>query len=118
MSWRVQIAEELEPEFSSMQLEFQNAILTMTRLLRQFGPQLGRPRVSTLNGSRHANMREMRLSAVGGEWRVGYSFDPVRRAMLLAAGDRSGGSGRRFCRELIREADERFDRYLARLAGG
>ena len=88
----------------------------MTRLLRQFGPQLGRPQVDTLNGSRHANMKEMRFGASGGEWRVAFAFDPVRCAMLLVAGDKSGGSERRFYRELIRRADERFDRHLARLA--
>ena len=116
MDWRVQIAEDFEPEFFALQQEVQDTILTMTRLLRQFGPQLGRPQVDTLNGARHANMKEMRLSAAGGEWRVAFAFDPVRRAMLLVAGDKSGGSGRRFYRELIRKADERFDRHLARLA--
>ena len=115
MSWRVQIAGEFEPEFFALHLEVQDAILTMTRLLQQFGPQLGRPRVDTLNGSRHANMKEMRLGAAGGEWRVAFAFDPARRAILLVAGDKSGSSGRRFYRELIRKADERFDRHLARL---
>ena len=92
----MQIAEEFESEFFVLQSEFQDAILTMTRLLRQFGPQLGRPQVDTLNGSRHANMKEMLLSAAGGKWRVAFAFDSVRRAMLLVAGDKSGGSGRRF----------------------
>ena len=94
----------------------QDTILTMTRLLRQFGPQLGRPQVDTLNGSRHANMKELRFSAAGGAWRVAFAFDPVRRAMLLVAGDKSGGGERRFYRALIAKADERFDRHLARLA--
>ena len=58
------------------------------------------------SGSRRANMKEMRFSAAGGEWRVAFAFDPARRAMLLVAGDKSGGSGRR------------FDRHLARLADG
>ena len=116
MSWSVEIAEEFEPEFFALQQDVQDSILTMTRLLRQFGPQLGRPRVDTLNGSRHANMKELRLSAAGGEWRVAFAFDPVRRAMLLVAGDKSGGSERRFYRALIARADARFDRHLARLA--
>ncbi len=71
--------------------------------------------MDALNGSRHANMKEMRTSA-GGKCRVAFAFDRVRRAMLLVAGDKSGGSGHRFYRELIRKADERFDRHLARLA--
>ncbi|MCY4270744.1 MAG: addiction module toxin RelE, partial [Gammaproteobacteria bacterium] len=35
---------------------------------------------------------------------------------LLVAGDKSGGSERRFYRALVRKADDRFDRHLARLA--
>jgi len=49
--------------------------------------------VDTLNGSRHANIKELRLSAAGGKWRVAFAFDPEHRAMLLVAGDKSGGSG-------------------------
>lgn len=81
----------------------------------RFGPQLGRPHVDTLKGSRHANMKELRLSAGDGEWRVAFAFDPVRRAVLLVAGEKSGGSQRRFYRTLIRKADERFDRHIARI---
>ncbi|MDE2812673.1 MAG: type II toxin-antitoxin system RelE/ParE family toxin [Gemmatimonadota bacterium] len=96
-----------------MPLEVRRSILTHSRLLREHGPQLGRPRVDTLDGSRHANMEEMRFGAAGGEWRVVFAFDPVRRAMLLMAGDKSGDGERRFYRELIRKADERFDRHIA-----
>ena len=52
--------------------------------------ELGRPRADTLSGSRHANMKEMRFSAADGEWRL--AFDPARNAVLLVAGDKSGGS--------------------------
>jgi hypothetical protein len=90
-------------------------ILALARLLQQLGPQLGRPRADTLNGSRHANMKELRFSAADGEWRVAFAFDPKRKAILLVAGDKSGGSEKRFYRELIRKADDRFDAHLARL---
>src|SRR5437879_4719611 len=53
----------------------------------------------------HANMKELRFSAADGEWRVAFAFDPKRKAMLLVAGDKSGGSEKRFYRELIRKAD-------------
>jgi hypothetical protein len=46
---------------------------------------------------------------------VAFAFDTKRNAILLVAGDKSGGSERRFYRELIREADDRFDAHLARL---
>ena len=90
-------------------------ILAHARLLQQFGPKWGRPRVDTLNASRHANMKELRLSAADGEWRVAFAFDTNRRAILLVAGDKSGGSQKRFYKQLVARADDRFDAHLARL---
>lgn len=118
MRWVVEIGHEFEPEFRSLPKDVQTEILALARLLQQFGPQLGRPRVGTLKDSRHANMKELRFSAAGGEWRVAFVFDTRRRAILLVAGDKSGGSQRRFYRDLIRKADERFDAHLGRIKKG
>ncbi len=115
MSWVVEIGDEFEPEFDELHEDVQTEILALARLLQQFGPQLGRPRVDTLKGSRHANMKELRFSAADGEWRVAFAFDAKRKAVLLVAGDKSGGSEKRFYRDLIRKADDRFDAHLARL---
>jgi hypothetical protein len=112
--WAVEIGDEFEPEFDALPEQAQTEILALSLLLEQFGPALGRPRVDTLNGSRHANMKELRFRAADGEWRVAFAFDPKRRAILLVAGDKSGGSEKRFYRELIRKADDRFDAHLAR----
>jgi hypothetical protein len=112
VSWIVEVSDQFKPEFSALQEDVRMEILALTRLLQQFGPQLGRPRVDTLNRSRHANMKELRFSAADGEWRVAFAFDPKRRAILLVAGDKSGVSEKRFYRELIRKADERFDAHL------
>ena len=60
-------------------------------------------------------MKELRFSAAGGEWRVAFAFDTRRKGILLIAGDKSGGSEKRFYRELLRKADNRFDAHLARL---
>lgn len=114
MSWAVEIGNEFEPEFDVLHEDVQTEILALSRFLQQFGPQLGRPRVDTLKGSRHANMKELRFSAAGGEWRVVFAFDRKRKAILLVAGDKSGAGEKRFYRELIRKADERFDAHLAR----
>jgi hypothetical protein len=76
---------------------------------------LGRPRVDTLKGSRHSHLKELRFSAAAGEWGVAFAFDPRRRAILPVAGDKSGGSEKRFYRELIRKADDRLDAHLGRL---
>jgi len=76
---------------------------------------LGRPRVDTLNGSRHANMKELRFSAADGAWRLAFAFDPKRKAILLVAGDKSGGSEKKFYKQLIAKADKRFDAHLDRM---
>lgn len=59
-------------------------------------------------------MKELRFDAADGAWRVAFAFDPRRQAILLVAGDKSGGSEKRFYRSLIATADERFDEHLAR----
>ena len=115
MEWVVEIGDEFDPELDALHEEVQTEILALSRLLQLFGPQLGRPRVDTLNGSRHANMKELRFSAADGEWREAFAFDTERKAILLVAGDKSGGGERRFYRGLIRKADERFDAHLTRL---
>ena len=118
MKWAVEMADEFKPEFDALHEYVRTEVLALSLVIQEFGPQFGRPRVDTLKGSRHANMKELRFSAAGGEWRVAFAFDPRRRAILLVAGDKSGGSERRFYRELIRKADDRFDAHLARIRRG
>jgi hypothetical protein len=101
VSWIVEISDKFKPEFFELHENVQTEILALARLLQQFGPQLGRPRVDTLKGSRHTNMKELRFSAADGEWRVAFAFDPKRKAILLVAGDKSRVSERKFYRELI-----------------
>ena len=57
-------------------------------------------------------MKELRFDANDGVWRVAFVFDAKRQAMLLVAGDKSGGSEKRFYRQLIKKADTRFDEHL------
>jgi hypothetical protein len=115
MLWVVRLGPELEAELAELSQAVRIELLAQAGLLQRFGPRLERPRVDTLNGSKHANMKELRFDADGGVWRVAFAFDPRREAILLAAGDKSGGSEQRFYRQLIRKADLRFDEHLARV---
>jgi hypothetical protein len=115
VKWVVGIGDEFQPEFEALAEEVQDELLAKTRLLQQFGPQLGRPTADTLNGSKHANMKELRFDAADGVWRAAFAFDPKRKAIVLVAGDKSGGSQTRFYKELIAKADVRFNAHLARL---
>ncbi|BAY66448.1 type II toxin-antitoxin system RelE/ParE family toxin [Calothrix sp. FACHB-1219] len=115
MSWVVEFHQDFEPEFDALPEEVQNKLLARASLLEAFGSELGRPQVDTLNGSRHSNMKELRFKAADGVWRVAFAFDPRRYAILLVAGDKSGGSEKRFYQQLIKIADDRFDAHLAQL---
>ena len=115
MSWDVQLYDAFDAEFEDLPEAIQDELLAHARLLEVSGPQLGRPRVDTLNGSKHANMKELRFNADDGVWRVAFAFDPERKAILLVCGDKSGGSEKRLYKRLIKIADERFDDHLSRL---
>ena len=58
-------------------------------------------------------MKELRCNADEGVWRIAFAFDPERKAILLIAGDKAGINQRRFCKNLIANADRRFDQHLA-----
>src|ERR1700733_10824781 len=116
MAWVIRFAAEFESQFAALSEAVRIELLAQAKVLEQFGPQTGRPRVDTLKGSRHANMKELRFDADNGVWRVAFAFDPARQAIVLVAGDKSGGNEARFYRNLIAKADQRFDAHLGRLA--
>jgi hypothetical protein len=115
MAWSVGFHTSFEAEFDQLDEEVQDEILALMGLLQEFGPRLARPHVDTLNGSKHANLKELRFKAANGAWRIAFAFDPERKAILLVAGDKSGGSERNFYKDLIAKADARFDEHLAEL---
>jgi hypothetical protein len=73
-----------------LELSDQEALLAAIRILRDEGPNLGRPLVDRIQGSRHRNMKELRPGSTGRtEVRVLFAFDKERRAILLVGGDKS-----------------------------
>src|SRR3546814_11871053 len=81
MSWEVQFDPAFDPEFDALPADVQDELLAQAKLLEAFGPKLGRPRVDTLKGSRHANMTELRFDAGDGVWRVAFAFAPTRKSV-------------------------------------
>ena len=115
MKWEVIFHEEFDKEFKVLDAGLQDELLAHAILVREFGPNLGRPTVDTLKGSTHANMKELRFDWEGEVWRVAFAFDPMRRAVLLVGGDKAGVDKKRFYKRLVAVADERYDRHLASL---
>ncbi|HRQ15104.1 MAG TPA: type II toxin-antitoxin system RelE/ParE family toxin [Promineifilum sp.] len=107
--------DEFDAEFDAFPKAVQDELLAQAKVIERFGPAAKRPRVDTLNGSKHSNMKELRFDADGGVWRVAFAFDPRRRAILLVGGDKSGVSEKRFYKRLVTVADERYDVHLARV---
>ncbi|MET7765408.1 type II toxin-antitoxin system RelE/ParE family toxin [Streptomyces sp. NPDC005393] len=55
------------------------------------GPTLGRPLVDRIQGTGNHHLKELRPGSSGSsEIRMPFAFDPVRRAVLLVAGDKAG----------------------------
>lgn len=76
------------------------------------GPGLGRPLVDTVEGSRHANMKELRpRSGRRVSIRILFAFDRQRQGVLLVAGNKAG-SWNNWCKTAVPEADDAFDMWL------
>lgn len=112
MHWTVLFHAEFDTEFHRLDTNLQDELLAHAKLLEQFGPNLGRPAVDTLKGSKHSNMKELRFRWQAEVWRIAFAFDPARSAILLVGGDKGGANERQFYRALIAAADRRFDRHL------
>ena len=116
MNWTVLFHDAFDAEFQELAESLQDELLAHAKLLSEFGPNLGRPTVDSLKGSKHANLKELRFGWEGGVWRVAFAFDPKRQAILLVSGDKGGSDQKRFYKRLIAVADERLNEHLATLA--
>jgi hypothetical protein len=91
--WRLLFHPQFGAEFREMPEETKVALGVVFDLLREFGPRLGRPQVDTLKGSRHGNMKEIRVQT-GADWyRLAFAFDPHQQAVVLC-GDQKAASAR------------------------
>lgn len=109
----VATADEFDEWFGPLGEECQAEIIAKVELLRLLGPQLGRPHADPLNGSKHANMKELRADTGRAVLRIAFAFDPAGAAILQIGGDKAGVNQKRFYKQLIARADALFDRYLA-----
>jgi hypothetical protein len=114
-SWEVEFHPACEAWADDLPQADAEALLAAIRVLRAEGPNLGRPLVDRIEGSRHANMKELRPGSTGRtEVRVLFAFDRRRRAILLVGGDKSK-DWKGWYREHVPIADDRFDERQARI---
>ena len=111
--WSVEITDEFESWWNEQADIVHEDVTAIVDLLEECGPALGRPHSGEIKGSRHKNMRELRVQSCGEPYRVLYAFDPRRTAVLLLAGCKTGND--RWYVENIPKADKLFDALLKEL---
>ncbi|MEV7677613.1 type II toxin-antitoxin system RelE/ParE family toxin [Streptomyces sp. NPDC088341] len=91
-----------------------NHVIAALERLQECGPALRRPTVGAVDGSRYRNMRELRpRSGASVSIRMLFVFDPVRRAVFLAAGNKAAGrQWAAWYPRAIKEADAKYTAYL------
>lgn len=110
MTWEVEVSDEFRDWYEALDAEEQDSVTYSVDLLHFSGPDLGRPYVDSVQGSRHSNMKELRVQHKGRPWRVLFAFDPRRKAYLVLAGDKTGNS--RWYEINVPRADAIYDRHL------
>lgn len=120
MAWLVVLHDDFDAEYEVLPESVREELAARLHVVAQFGPNLGRPTVDTLEGSKYPNMKELRFR-LDGLWRFAFAFDRERQAVILCGGDKKGENQKRFYRRLIETADGRFEAHLngsRRAAGG
>ena len=110
MAWEVEYTDEFELWWKSLTDDEQADVNASVELVELHGPQLGRPHVDTIKGSRHAHIKELRTQSGGKPLRTFFAFDPRRSAILLIGGDKTGD--KRFYDRIVPIADNLYDQYL------
>lgn len=105
------VTDEFKTWFDDLTELEQEAVGRAVGLLEERGVTLEFPISSGIKGSVYSGMRELRIQQGGNPFRVLYAFDPVRQAVLLVGGVKTG-KGNRWYVEAIRLADRLFGEYL------
>ncbi len=113
MTWDVEYTDEFGAWWQSLSEAEQESVAHTVGLLEALGPGLGHPHSSGINRSTHSHMRELRIQHQGAPYRVLYAFDPLRNAILLIGGNKTGDD--RWYDRFVPVADRLYDDHLGAL---
>jgi len=111
MAWEIETTSEYDNWFLEQGEDGQASIRMKIELLAEYGPNLPRPHADTLKGSKLKNLKELRTQTENNVFRVAFLFDKKRKAVLLIGGDKKGKNEERFYRNLIKQAEEIYEKY-------
>ena len=110
MAWAVVATQGFADWLLELDERARVRILAAIRLVESTGPGRNRPYSDTLKGSTIANLKELRVPVGGSPYRILYAFDPIRRAVMLCGGDKTGD--KRFYRRMIPIAEAAFTEHI------
>jgi len=112
--WEVVTTRTFDGWFRGLEAERATQVMAALRRVETVGPTLGRPRVDSIKGSRVHNLKELRLHD---GVRVLFAFDPNRRAVMLAGGNKTG-SWDRWYRQMLPVAERVYADHVRSLGKG
>jgi len=114
VAWEVDYTDEFGGWWTSLTEAEHITLTAAVEVLEEHGPSLGYPKSSEIKGSRHGQMRELRIQHKGRPYRILYAFDPRRVAILLIGGDKTGNDN--WYTEFVPIADNLYDVHLKEIA--
>ncbi len=115
MTWEVEVSDEFREWYDSLSEDEWESVNAAVDVLAAYGPDLGRPYVDSLRGSRFPNMKELRVQHRGRPYRIIFAFDPGRKAYLILGGDKTGHS--RWYTDALRRAELIYATHLKEIEG-
>jgi hypothetical protein len=110
MDWEVEVSDEFRGWYESLNESEWESVNSAVAKLEHYGPNLGRPYVDTLVGSKYPNMKELRVQHQGRPYRILFVFDPRRNAYLIMGGDKTGDAS--WYADAIRRAEAIYAQHL------
>ncbi|MGC9950625.1 MAG: type II toxin-antitoxin system RelE/ParE family toxin [Bryobacteraceae bacterium] len=113
VAWEVEFTDEFRTWWDAVSEAQQDDLAHSVRHLIEFGPALGFPYSSKVGRSRYPQTRELRTQSAGKPLRTLYAFNPLRSAIPLVGGDKTGDD--RWYEKFVPIADGLFERHLLEL---
>jgi len=110
MAWEIEASDEFVAWYQALDEGETESVNSSVEVLAGSGPDLGRPQVDTLKGSRIPNLKELRIQHQGRPIRILFVFDPRRVGYLILGGDKTGDPG--WYKSFIPRAEKIYARHL------
>lgn len=111
--WNILLQQPVLDWLKTLEQDDLLRVYATLELLSTEGPQLGRPYVDTLQGSKYVNLKELRVQSKLSVFRLFFIFDPIRQAIILCGGNKKGKKEQLFYKQMITLAEKTYDEYLS-----